>query len=73
MASLQAKNNCDTIILSGGVMHNQLLRRLIKQNLSGFNLLSAHHFPMNDGGLSLGQAYIAALRESSYCANYELN
>ena len=74
MASLQAKkNNCDTIILSGGVMHNQLLRRLIKQNLSDFNLLSAHHFPMNDGGLSLGQAYIAALRESSYCANYELN
>lgn len=52
--------DCQTIVLSGGVMHNQLLRRLLKENLSEFTVLSAHQYPMGDGGLSLGQAAIAA-------------
>ncbi|WP_443091696.1 carbamoyltransferase HypF [Basfia succiniciproducens] len=54
------KYQCRTIVLSGGVMHNRLLRRLLKENLQEFNVLSAHQFPMGDGGLSLGQAAIAA-------------
>ena len=53
-------HHCKTIVLSGGVMHNQLLRKLLKENLSEFNVLSAHQYPMGDGGLSLGQAMIAA-------------
>ncbi|OOF39737.1 carbamoyltransferase HypF [Rodentibacter rarus] len=53
-------HNCRTIVLSGGVIHNQLLRRLLKENLTEFTLLSAHQYPMGDGGLSLGQAVIAA-------------
>ena len=61
LARQQAKrHNCKTIVLSGGVMHNQLLRRLLKQALAEFNVLSAHQYPMGDGGLSLGQAMIAA-------------
>ena len=61
LARQQAKrHNCKTIVLSGGVMHNQLLRRLLKQVLSEFNVLSAHQYPMGDGGLSLGQAMIAS-------------
>ena len=60
LAANQArKHQCRTIVLSGGVMHNQLLRRLLKQNLSEFHVLSAHKLPMGDGGLSLGQAVIA--------------
>ncbi|PHI41260.1 carbamoyltransferase HypF [Actinobacillus succinogenes] len=53
--------HCRTIVLSGGVMHNRLLRRLLKENLAEFNVLSAHQFPMGDGGLSLGQAVIGAI------------
>ena len=63
LATSQArKYQCRTIALSGGVMHNQLLRRLLKENLSEFHVLSAHKLPMGDGGLSLGQAVIAMHR-----------
>lgn len=54
------RHNCRTIVLSGGVMHNPLLRRLLKENLAEFNVLSGYQYPMGDGGLSLGQAMIAA-------------
>lgn len=61
LARQQAQcHQCKTIVLSGGVWHNQLLRRLIKEQLAEFKVLSAHQFPMGDGGLSLGQAVIAA-------------
>ncbi|PMC56035.1 carbamoyltransferase HypF [Haemophilus parainfluenzae] len=63
LATNQAqKHQCRTIVLSGGVMHNQLLRRLLKEHLSEFHVLSAHKLPMGDGGLSLGQAVIAMHR-----------
>ena len=63
LATNQArKHQCSTIVLSGGVMHNQLLRRLLKQNLCEFHVLNAHKLPMGDGGLSLGQAVIAMHR-----------
>jgi len=63
LAANQARQyQCRTIVLSGGVMHNQLLRRLLKENLSEFHVLSAHKLPMGDGGLSLGQAVIAMHR-----------
>ena len=49
-----------TIVLSGGVWHNQLLRTLIKKRLAEFDVLTAQQFPAGDGGISLGQAVIAA-------------
>ena len=65
LAANQARQyQCRTIVLSGGVMHNQLLRRLLKENLSEFHVLSAHKLPMGDGGLSLGQAVIAMHRQA---------
>ncbi|WP_032092211.1 carbamoyltransferase HypF [Necropsobacter rosorum] len=63
-AGCARRHQCRTIVLSGGVMHNQLLRRLLKENLRPFHLLSAQQFPMGDGGLSLGQAVIAAHRQT---------
>lgn len=56
-------HHCQNIVLSGGVMHNVLLRYFLKDNLREFNVLSAHKFPMGDGGLSLGQAVIAMARQ----------
>ena len=66
LAANQAQQHqCRTIVLSGGVMHNQLLRRLLKEKLQEFQVLSAHQLPMGDGGLSLGQAVIAAHKNLS--------
>ncbi len=52
----------DTVALSGGVFCNRYLtNRLIKQLIeNGFSVLFNREAPANDGGLSLGQAAIAA-------------
>ena len=53
-----------TIALSGGVWQNKVLLEQVVGRLqqSGFTVLTHRHFPTNDGGLSLGQAAIAAAR-----------
>jgi hydrogenase maturation protein HypF len=54
----------DSIVLSGGVFQNQLLLEAVSQQLrqGGKTVLSPQRYPMNDGGLALGQAVIAAAR-----------
>lgn len=56
-----------TIVLSGGVFQNVLLLErtagLLEQE--GFRVLVPERLPVNDGGLSYGQAAIAAARASS--------
>jgi len=55
-----------TVALSGGVFQNKVLFELVHQKLSreGFTVLSHHEVPMNDGGLALGQAVVAAAHSS---------
>ncbi len=59
----QAKG-LDTVALSGGVFCNRYLTnrliRLLKED--GFSVLFNCDFPANDGGISIGQAAIAARR-----------
>ncbi|MCB1310795.1 MAG: carbamoyltransferase HypF [Sedimentitalea sp.] len=54
----------DTVVLSGGVFQNGLLQSRVLEALAAANLkaLSPRQFPSNDGGISLGQATIAAAR-----------
>nr|WP_246584639.1 carbamoyltransferase HypF [Yersinia kristensenii] len=52
----------DTIAFSGGVLHNRLLRHLLREQLHDFKLLMPQRLPAGDGGLALGQAVIAAAR-----------
>ncbi|WP_145539587.1 carbamoyltransferase HypF [Yersinia kristensenii] len=52
----------DTIAFSGGVLHNRLLRQLLREQLYDFKLLMPQRLPAGDGGLALGQAVIAAAR-----------
>lgn len=52
------------VALSGGVFQNELLWALVESqlnDLSGLRLLTNECVPVNDGGISLGQAAIAAM------------
>ena len=53
-----------TVALSGGVFQNRVLSEQVVARLTGmgFRVLTHRQVPANDGGLSLGQAVIAAAR-----------
>jgi len=60
--SAREKTALSTVALSGGVFCNRYLaERVVKLlNKSGFRVLYNQNFPSNDGGISVGQAAIAA-------------
>ncbi len=61
---VRADRGLDTVALTGGVFQNRLLTELCVERLdaAGFATLTHRLVPPNDGGLALGQAYIAAHR-----------
>jgi hydrogenase maturation protein HypF len=61
--SLADDTGLRTVALSGGCFQNRLFLELTASLLAadGFDLLTHHQVPTNDGGLSLGQAVIAGL------------
>jgi hydrogenase maturation protein HypF len=61
---VRAARGLDTVALTGGVFQNRLLTELCVERLEagGFTTLTHRLVPPNDGGLALGQAYIAAHR-----------
>ena len=63
--TLAAAGGTDTLVLSGGVMQNHLLLEEIRDALapSGLRVWINHAVPANDGGLSLGQAALAAFAQ----------
>ena len=50
-----------TVAAGGGCMQNQVLSRGLRDRLgsAGFHLIEARRIPPNDGGIALGQAWIA--------------
>lgn len=61
--SLAALRDLDAVVLSGGVFQNRLLVRDVSVQLTarGLAVLVNHAVPPNDGGISLGQAALAAM------------
>jgi len=63
-AGLAGDNGLDTVALSGGVFQNARLTGVVEHELSaqGLTVLVHRHVPPNDGGVSIGQAAVAAYR-----------
>jgi hydrogenase maturation protein HypF len=61
---LREGSGLGTVALSGGVFQNLLLTERVAGQLAdhGFRVLVHHRVPCNDGGISLGQAVVAAAR-----------
>jgi hydrogenase maturation protein HypF len=63
-AELTAAHGLDTVVLSGGVFQNRLLleRTAARLAAAGLRVLVPERLPPNDGGISFGQAAVAAAR-----------
>lgn len=59
---LRDKEGIETVVLSGGVFVNSHLFSETARRLEddGFSVVTSEHIPINDGGISLGQAAIVA-------------
>lgn len=62
--NLARDKNVSTIVLSGGVFQNELIRESCRQQLevNALTVLTPSCLPSNDGGISAGQVLIAAAR-----------
>jgi hydrogenase maturation protein HypF len=59
--AVSREHGVDTVVLSGGVFQNELLLAELKSLLAGsLQVWTNHAVPPNDGGISLGQATLAA-------------
>jgi hydrogenase maturation protein HypF len=61
---LAVRSGLARVVLAGGCFQNARLTRLVHRRLAGRGLqvFTPRLYPPNDGGLSLGQALVAALR-----------
>ncbi len=61
-ADVATRTGIDRVALSGGCFQNEVLTARVTDALAerGFMVYAHARFPPNDGGLSLGQAYVAA-------------
>ncbi len=64
VCALCLEHNVDSVVLSGGVFQNELLLEDLRSVTAdqAITLWTNHDVPTNDGGISLGQAALAAFR-----------
>jgi hydrogenase maturation protein HypF len=74
VSGLCSARSMDTIVLSGGVFQNELLLTDVAGLLKsgGLRIWTNHVVPSNDGGISLGQAAIAALEIAGSRSGFEV-
>ena len=62
ITAVSSQQCVDTVVLSGGVFQNELLLEDLYATVKGapLTIWTNHHVPPNDGGISLGQAALAA-------------
>lgn len=67
IVELCEQHGLDTVVLSGGVFQNELLLEDLKAQFAGgtLQIWTNHAVPPNDGGISLGQATLAAFSEAA--------
>ena len=60
--AIRSDTGCPRVVLSGGVFQNAVLLSGLTKTLleNGFKIYSHSKIPTNDGGISFGQAAIAA-------------
>ncbi|VVT46157.1 [NiFe] hydrogenase metallocenter assembly protein HypF [Kosakonia radicincitans] len=56
------RRDIQTLVFSGGVLHNRLLKARLQAWLPDFTLLFPHQLPAGDGGIAFGQGLVAAAR-----------
>jgi hydrogenase maturation protein HypF len=63
--ALRERSGLGTVALSGGVFQNERLLHSVVGQLEerSFSVLTHSRVPCNDGGISLGQAVVAAARD----------
>ncbi|WCE29602.1 carbamoyltransferase HypF [Vibrio sp. SCSIO 43137] len=62
----QQEYQTDHLVLTGGVFHNTLLTRLVKQKLAdSITILQHQKYSCGDGGLALGQLAIAVMQKQN--------
>jgi hydrogenase maturation protein HypF len=66
-AATAARRGLDTVVLSGGVFQNRLVLERTAADLcaGGLRVLTPERLPAGDGGISFGQAAVAAARGAS--------
>jgi len=66
-SDVRLSTGLETVVLSGGVFQNQWLVTNLMDRLArdGFEVHTNHQVPANDGGISYGQAAVAAARLSA--------
>lgn len=59
-----AQHHIGHVALSGGVLHNRLLRQRLRHHLAPLQVLLPQRLPAGDGGLAFGQALVACAQHS---------